>query len=33
VIYSDKTEILILLLIVSTDGSGQQYLPEFATQA
>ncbi|MCS5880897.1 hypothetical protein LNP17_14475 [Klebsiella variicola subsp. variicola] len=33
VIYSDKTEILILLLIVSTDGSGQQYLPEFLTQA
>jgi hypothetical protein len=33
VIYSDKTEILILLLIVSTDGSGQQYLPEFASQA
>ncbi|MEV9060955.1 hypothetical protein AB0118_12090 [Klebsiella quasipneumoniae] len=33
VIYSDKTEILILLLIVSTDGSGQQYLPEFAFQA
>ncbi|MDQ5347636.1 hypothetical protein RCE25_21460 [Klebsiella pneumoniae] len=33
VIYYDKTQILILLLIVSSDGSGQQYLPEFAAQA
>ncbi|HID5499853.1 hypothetical protein IE984_21745 [Klebsiella pneumoniae] len=33
VIYCDKTQILILLLIVSSDGSGQQYLPEFAAQA